>query len=168
MRNSTTAYSSFTSDLLKRSLLAESCNTMKADTIFRMYFYGLHTLLLSRERYCTLAVSRALTSYANISILFFFFPQIVLVHGASLNLQQTWGVRRQLLLTENFCSDKQLRSSKHKLRNSPQQGGKSPEHWPSGWGWCCPNAARSAYIRILQLHHPDYSSFLGFSFFSGV
>lgn len=94
----------------------------------------------------------------------FFFPQIVLVHGASLNLQQTWGVRRQLLLTENFCSDKQLRSSKHKLRNSPQQVSKSPECWPSGWGWCCPNAARSAYIRILQLHHPDYSSFMGFFF----
>lgn len=63
LRNNMTVYSSFPSDLvLKQSLLAESCNTMKADEIKIMYSYDLHTFLLSKQHYCTLAISRALTS----------------------------------------------------------------------------------------------------------
>lgn len=85
-----TVYSLFPSDLmLKQSLLAESYNTMKADKIKKMGFYDLHTFLNSKQCYCTVAISRALTSYAN--IFFFFFFKLYCFMALLHQITEDWG-----------------------------------------------------------------------------
>lgn len=65
LRNNVAVYSSFLLDLLlKQPLLAKRCNTVSADEV-KMYFNVLHTLLLSKQHYCTLATSRTYASYPN-------------------------------------------------------------------------------------------------------